>query len=416
MAFLQDMGNNADHLDEKDELAFARAQFQLPADIIYLDGNSLGAAPKAAFDVLDIAAHQEWATGLIGSWNSANWFELPSSLGVKVGDIIGAEDGEVVVCDTTSINIFKALHAALSLRSGRRTIVAEGGSFPTDLYMVEGVLASSGAEKVLLEGIDDARIENLIDEDTAAVLVNHVDYRSGRIRDIGALAKLAHEKGALIIVDLCHSAGIMPVELNRHSIDLAIGCTYKYLNGGPGSPAFVFCAKRHLGNVHQPLSGWWGHDAPFAFDREYRADPGIRKFLCGTQPVLSFRAMAPGLEITQKADMNAIRAKSQAMTELFLQIVDSFADEHGVGIASPRNRDERGSQVSLTHEHGFEIVQALIARGVIGDFRMPNIMRFGFAPLYISYRDVLNAAIILKDVLETGFWREARFANRATVT
>ncbi len=403
-------------LDNSDPLALARNLFNLPEGLIYLDGNSLGAAPHAAFDELDKAARDEWARDLIGSWNSAHWFELPTHLGAMVGDIIGASGDEVVVCDTTSINIYKALHAALSLRPNRGTIVAEAVSFPTDLYMVEGVLSSSGASRIALEGVDGATIEELIDEDTAVVLVNHVDYRSGRIRDIGTLARLAHEKGALIIVDLCHSAGIMPVELNSHMIDLAVGCTYKYLNGGPGSPAFIFCAKRHLGNVSQPLSGWWGHDAPFAFDRQYRADPGIRKFLCGTQPVLSFRAMKPGLKIARQFAMKDIRAKSQALTGLFLQLVETFCDAHDVGIASPRNAEQRGSQISLTHENGYEIVQAMIERGVIGDFRRPNIMRFGFAPLYLSYQNTFDAAMILKDVLESGIWREPRFSRKSAVT
>lgn len=403
-------------LDNADPLALARKLFYLPKGLIYLDGNSLGAAPHAAFDELDKAARDEWARDLIGSWNSANWFELPSSLGAMVAGIVGAADDEVVVCDSTSINIYKALHAALSMRPGRGTIVAEAGSFPTDLYMVEGVLSSSGASRIALEGVDGATIEELIDDDTAVVLVNHVDYRSGKVRDIGALAHMAHEKGALIVVDLCHSAGIMPVELNRHNIDLAIGCTYKYLNGGPGSPAFIFCAKRHLGEVSQPLSGWWGHDAPFAFDRQYRADPGIRKFLCGTQPILSFRAMKPGLEITRQFAMKDIRAKSQSLTGLFLQLVEGFCDDHGVGIASPRDAEQRGSQISLTHEHGYEIVQAMIERGVIGDFRMPNIMRFGFAPLYLSYQNTFDAAMILRDVLETGEWQEPRFSQKSAVT
>lgn len=259
-------------------------------------------------------------------------------------------------------------------------------------------------------------IEELIDDDVAVVLVNHVDYRTGKIRDIAALTERVHKKGAIIVVDLCHSAGIMPVELNRLNIDLAVGCTYKYLNGGPGSPAFIYCAKRHLKNVSQPLSGWWGHDAPFAFDRNYRADPGIRKFLCGTQPVLSFKAMQAGIALTRKAVIDDIRQKSMDLTSLFLELVMQFGDDHGIGVASPHNGDERGSQISLTHENGYEIVQAMIELGVVGDFRTPNIMRFGFAPLYISYRNVYDAAMIIKDVVETGLWREERFRQASMVT
>ncbi len=403
-------------LDQTDPLAMARDLFFLPEDIIYLDGNSLGAAPEAAIAAVNNTAHNEWAGELIGSWNSAGWFELPSTFGGIIAEIIGAASHEVVACDTTSINIYKALHGALSLRPERSTIVAEGGSFPTDLYMVEGVLASNSTSKALLEGVDGDQIETLIDGETAVVLVNHVDYRSGKVRDIAALAEIAHAHGALIIVDLCHSAGIMPIELNSCNIDLAIGCTYKYLNGGPGSPAFIFCAERHLADIRQPLSGWWGHDTPFAFEQGYRADPGIRKFLCGTQPILSFQAMRAGLEITRQFDIADIRHKSRQLTGLFIKIVEDWCDKYQIGIFSPRDADQRGSQVSLTHEYSYAIVQALIERGVIGDFRAPNIMRFGFAPLYLSYRDVERAASILKEVLDTELWREPRFAKVSTVT
>lgn len=403
-------------LDRQDPFASVRDQFVLPDGLIYLDGNSLGPAPKAVFAEIEKTAHQEWAQDLIGSWNSANWFELPSSLGAIIADIIGANADEVVACDTTSINVYKAVHAGLSLRPDRKVIVSEGGSFPTDLYMVEGVASTNPNISIKLQGVDGDTIEELIDEDTAVVLVNQVDYRSGKTRDVGALTKLVHEKGAIVIFDLCHSAGIMPVELNLHKVDMAIGCTYKYLNGGPGSPAFIFCASRHLDKVSQPLSGWWGHNAPFAFDLEYRPDPGIKKFLCGTQPILSFRAMQTGLELTRQFDMGDIRQKSMALTSLFLDEVMKFGPEFGVGVASPENAAERGSQISLTHEHGYEIVQALIERRVIGDFRMPNIMRFGFAPLYISYQNVFDAVMILKDILETETWREPRFSQRSAVT
>ena len=403
-------------LDKQDPFAHVRDQFVLPDGLIYLDGNSLGPAPKAVFADIEKTAHQEWAQDLIGSWNSANWFELPSKIGAIIADIIGAAADEVVACDTTSINVFKAVHAGLSLRPDRNTIVSEGGSFPTDLYMIEGVASTNPAKSIKLEGVDGETIEELIDEDTAVVLVNQVDYRSGKIRDIGALTRLAHEKGAIIISDLCHSAGIMPVELNLHDVDLAIGCTYKYLNCGPGSPAYIYCASKHLDKVQQPLSGWWGHNVPFAFDREYRPDPGIRKFLCGTQPILSFRAMQAGLELTRKFDIRDIRKKSIGLTSLFMDEVMKFGPEFGVGVASPENAHDRGSQVSLTHAHGYEIVQALIERGVVGDFRFPNVMRFGFAPLYISYQNVFDAAMILKDILESESWREPRFNQRSAIT
>ncbi len=406
----------AQKLDRQDPLATARDKFFLPGNLIYLDGNSLGPAPKAAFADLEEAAHREWAQNLIGSWNSAGWFDLPSKSGAIIADIIGAQKDEVVACDTTSINIFKALHAALSLRPERNVIVAEAASFPTDLYMVEGVVGTTQTKNIRLEGIDAPEIEALIDEDTAVVLVNQVDYRTGKVRDVGALTRHAHANGAIIVFDLCHSAGIMPVELNQHEVDLAVGCTYKYLNGGPGSPAFIFCATKHLADVQQPLSGWWGHQTPFAFNQSYSPDPGIRKFLCGTQPILSFRAMQAGLELTRQYDMGKIRKKSMALTDLFLSEIMKFAEEYGVGLASPENAQDRGSQISLTHDSGYEVIQALIERGVVGDFRTPNIMRFGFAPLYISYQNVVDAAAILKDILETEIWRDPRFKQKSAVT
>ncbi len=416
MGDFEEYKQRAAALDFDDPLAAARELFYLPENVIYLDGNSLGAAPLDALATLDVVGRKEWAQDLIASWNSAGWFELPSTLGAMVAQIIGAHDDEVVVCDSTSINIFKAVNGALSLRPERNTIVAEAGSFPTDLYMLEGVSSLAKDCAIRLQGKDGDMIESLIDEDVAVVLVNHVDYRTGEIRDIGALTKYAHERGALVIVDLCHSAGIMPVELTRHNIDLAIGCTYKYLNGGPGSPAFIYCARRHLPTISQPLTGWWGHSAPFAFDRSYQADAGIKKFLCGTQPVLNFRALQPGLEIATRFDIDMVREKSMALTTLFLDCVDSFRQEHGIGIASTRDANIRGSQISLTHDNGYEIVQAMIAHGVVGDFRMPNVMRFGFAPLYLRFKDVLEAANILHQILASGAWRDEKYAKRAAVT
>ena len=416
MPINQPSNEKTEALDKQDPLAAAKDMFYLPKGLIYLDGNSLGPAPKSVFADIDETARKEWAQDLISSWNTAGWFELPSKAGAVIADIIGAEHDEVVACDTTSINIFKAVHAGLSLRPERSTIVAEAGSFPTDLYMIEGVANTAQSKNVRLEGVDGATIEELINKDTAVVLVNQVDYRTGKIRDVGALTRIAHENGAIIIFDLCHSAGNMPVDVNLNNVDLAVGCTYKYLNGGPGSPAFIYCASKHLKDIQQPLSGWWGHSAPFAFDQSYSPDPGIRKFLCGTQPILSFRAMQAGLELTRQFDIKDIRTKSMALTSLFLEEVMKFSDEFGVGVASPMIAEERGSQVSLTHENGYAIIQALIERGVVGDFRTPNIMRFGFAPLYISYQDVIDAVEILKDVLTTESWRDPKFIKKSAVT
>jgi kynureninase len=407
---------DVERLDAEDPLAPMRCLFHLRDGLVYLDGNSLGPPPRAAFAEIDRAVHEEWANGLITSWNKAGWFMLTDTLGAQVARLVGARAHELVVCDTTSVNIFKALHAGLSLRPGRRVIVAEGGSFPTDLYIAEGVARSAPGIALRLEGVDGARIEDLIDETVAVVLANQVDYRTGALRDMAALTARAHAAGAVIVWDLCHSAGVMQVDLNGAEADLAVGCTYKYLNGGPGAPAFVFCAERHLAGVRQPLSGWWGHRAPFAFDRAYEAAPGIRKFLCGTQPVLSLRALAASLDLFDGVDMGAVRAKSMALTDLFIGLVEARCAGHGLRLASPREASSRGSQVAFAHEHGYAVMQALIARDVIGDFRAPDIMRFGFAPLYIGYRDVWNAVETLRDILDSGTWRETRFAERAAVT
>lgn len=405
-----------DALDSTDPLRLMRERFFLPEGVIYLDGNSLGAAPRAAFAELETAAKEEWAQGLIRSWNSANWFELTQQLGDRIGRLIGAEAGETVVTDTTSINIYKALHAALSLRPDRSVIVAEGSSFPTDLYMAEGVTATRPGTQIRLEGVDAPTIEELIDEKVAVILVNHVNYRSGELRDMATLTRKAHDAGAIVVWDLCHSAGAMPVDLNGAEADLAVGCTYKYLNGGPGAPAFIFAAKRHHKNLRQPLSGWWGHAQPFAFEQGYEADPGIRRFLCGTQPILSLRALKGALEIWDDVDLTLLRQKSLALGNLFIELIEGHCSQFGVKLASPRDGTLRGSQVSFSHENSYAIMQALIDRGVIGDFRAPDVMRFGFAPLYIGYRDVWNAVDALRDILETEAWREPRFAVRAAVT
>jgi kynureninase len=403
-----------DALDARDPLRPLRDQFLLPEGVIYLDGNSLGPAPKAAFAEIETATRHEWAEGLIRSWNAAGWFSLAERLGDRVGRLIGAAPGETVVCDTTSTNVYKALHAGLALRPGRSVIVAEGDAFPTDLYVAEGVAATNRNIGIRLEGVHAPNLEALIDETVAVVLVNHVDYRTGRLRDIEMLTALAHRAGAVVVIDLCHSAGALPVHLNGAGIDLAVGCTYKYLNGGPGAPAFIYAARRHHAELKQPLSGWWGHAAPFAFDRAYRPDSGIRQMLCGTQPILSLRALEAGLSVFEGIDMRVVRDKSLALTELFITLVEGMTT--GLSLATPRDPKQRGSQVSFAHEDGYAVMQALIARGVIGDFRAPNLMRFGFTPLYTSYRDVFEAATILADILQNDIWRDERFRVRAAVT
>ncbi|MBL1437395.1 MAG: kynureninase [Rhodobacteraceae bacterium] len=402
--------DRAKALDAQDPLAALRDQFFIPDGMIYFDGNSLGAMPKAALEAVSQATQQEWATDLITSWNKAGWFALPTDYGDRLAPVIGASAGEVVICDSTSINLYKALFAGLSLRPERTVIIAEKSSFPTDLYMVEGALSARPSLEMRL--VDD--LLSAIDEDVAVVLINHVDYRTGKVAEVEKITARAHELGAVVIWDLCHSAGVLPVGLNAAGADLAIGCTYKYLNGGPGAPAFIYCAARHLPTVTQPLSGWWGHANPFAFDTGFAPDAGIRKFLCGTQPILSFRALEAGLDIISALDMAQVRAKSLSLTALFIDMVE--ADVPALTLASPRKAEQRGSQVSFTHPDAYPIVQALIERGVVGDFRMPNVLRFGFSPLYLSHMDVVQAANILCGIMAKDVWKADRFKARGAVT
>ncbi len=405
-----DLIADARALDAADALAERRARYLIPEGVIYLDGNSLGPASHAALAALDVAAREEWAEGLIRSWNAAGWFEMPMALGDRIGRLIGAGAGSVACCDTISVNLYKVLHACLALRPGRRVILAEATSFPTDLYIAEGVCAAAGARLVLAEG----PVEAALSGEVAAMLVNHVDYRTGAVRDMARLSALAQEAGALAVWDLSHSAGALEVALDRNGADFAVGCTYKYLNGGPGAPGFVYAAERHHGVIRQPVSGWWGHARPFAFEPGYAAAEGVKAFLAGTQPVLSMRTLAGALEDWEGVDMAAVRAKSRAMTDAFVDWVEALCPALELG--SPRTAEARGSQVSFRHPGGYEIMQALITRGVIGDFRAPDVLRFGFAPLYLSFEEVARAVLALRDVLESGEWREPRFAERGAVT
>ncbi|SIO05342.1 kynureninase [Vannielia litorea] len=396
--------------DADDPLAPRRARYLIPEGVIYLDGNSLGPASHAALAALEVAARQEWAEGLIRSWNAAGWFEMPLALGDRIGRLVGAGAGSVACCDTISVNLYKVLHACLALRPDRRVILAEATSFPTDLYIAEGVCAAAGARLVLAEG----PVEAALTDEVAAMLVNHVDYRSGALRDMAGLSAAAQAAGALAVWDLSHSAGALEVALDRDGADFAVGCTYKYLNGGPGAPGFVYAAARHHGSIRQPVSGWWGHARPFAFEPGYAAAEGVKAFLAGTQPVLSMRTLAGALEDWEGVGMAEVRAKSRAMTEAFIGWVEAVCPELELG--SPREAAARGSQVSFRHANGYEIMQALIARGVIGDFRAPDVLRFGFAPLYLSFEEVARAVLALREVLASGEWREARFAERGAVT
>lgn len=399
-------------LDRHDPLAPLRAEFTLPEGTIYLDGNSLGPLPRAARDRVREVVDVEWGDGLIRSWNDAGWFDKPRTLGARLAPLIGAEPNEVVVCDSTSINLFKVLSAALRLRPDRTTVVSEAGGFPTDLYIIEGA-AGSHRRRLLDDGED---VGTALDEDVAVVVLGHVDYRTGRLRDMARVTEQVHRAGALMIWDVCHSVGALPVRLGDCDADFAVGCTYKYVNGGPGSPAFLFATRRHQDSVRQPLSGWHGHADPFAFDVDYRPAPGVSRFLVGSPPILAYAPLESSLDIWDRVDLDRLRAKSVALTSLFLELVERECAGHGVEVASPRDPEQRGSQIALRHPEGYRIVRALIERGVIGDFREPDVMRFGFAPLYLRYVDVWDAVQELRDVLASGVWQEDRFGVRSAVT
>jgi kynureninase len=407
-------------LDAADPLAPLRNQFALAAEVIYLDGNSLGVPPAAAAQRAQTVIGAEWGNGLIRSWNTAGWFALPRRLGNKLAPLIGAAHNEVVVTDTISINLFKVLSAALRMQDARdpkrRVIVSERSNFPTDLYIAQGLIKQldRGYELRLID--DPSELPAALTDDVAVAMITHVNYRTGYMHDMAALTQLIHRAGALALWDLAHSAGAVPVDLNGVGADCAVGCTYKYLNGGPGSPAFVWVPHRHQGEFEQPLSGWWGHRAPFAMEPTYAADDGIGRFLCGTQPMVSMALVECGLDVFLQTDMQAVRKKSLALTDLFIELVQTRCKEFPLKLVTPRAHAQRGSHASFEHPHGYEVMQALIARGVIGDYREPHVLRFGFTPLYTRYVDVWDAVEHLRDVLTRETWRAPEFAARGAVT
>lgn len=392
--------------DAADPLAPLRDQFALPHGVIYLDGNSLGARPAAALGRAQEVIRQEWGSDLIRSWNKAGWFDLPSRLGDKLAPLIGAAAGEVVVTDSTSVNLFKALAAGLQIQAAnpataaRRVIVTERANFPTDIYIAQGLTEwlDRGYSLRLVDAPEE--LAAAIDGEVALVMLTHVNYRSGHLLDMPTLTAHIHAQGALALWDLAHSAGAVPVALTASDADFAVGCTYKYLNGGPGAPAFIWVHPRHQAAFRNPLSGWWGHTAPFAMQPDFAATAGIRRALCGTQPVVSLALVECGLDVFLQTDMQAIRAKSLALTDLFIALVEARCASHPLGLVTPRDHARRGSHVSFSHPHGYAVVQALIGRGIIGDYREPEIMRFGFTPLYTRFVDVWDAVDALAQILE----------------
>jgi kynureninase len=387
-----------------------RASFELPNDVLYLDGNSLGAMPRSARESAETAIREEWGNGLIRSWNSADWINLPKRVGDRVGALIGAPPGSVLAADSTSLNLYKALRSAMQLNGSRNVIVTDSDNFPTDLYVVDAVAQQRGAE---VRAVTRGAIWSMLDEGVSVLTLTHVDYRTSEMADMRALTQAAHDVGALVCWDLAHSAGAVPLDLVGADIDFAVGCGYKFLNGGPGAPAFVYVAPRLLEAVKQPLHGWMGHESPFAFSRHFVPAPGVERFAVGTPPVLGLRSLLGALEVFDGVDLARLHAKSIAMAGLFHDLADAVLAERGFTVYSHRTPNARGSHVALSHEHGYAIVQALIARSIIGDFRRPNVLRFGFAPLYNSAADVLTLVEALVDVVDSHEFH--KFNSEATV-
>ena len=400
--------------DAGDPLGGVRDRFSLPEGVIYLDGNSLGALPTAAAHAVRDAVENQWGCDLIASWNKHGWIGLPQKTGGKIARLIGAGADEVVAADSVSVNLFKLAAAAVAASHGRRVVVTEAGDFPTDLYILQGLAAL--IPDIELRVAEPGGVAAALDDQVAVVLLSHVHYRSGAVRDMAELNAAIHATGALGLWDLSHSAGVLDVDLNRDGVDMAAGCGYKYLNGGPGAPAYVFVAKRHQAALRNPLSGWMGHARPFDFVDDYAPAPGIDRWLCGTPPILSLTALDTALDAFDGVKMPEAREKAGALGDLFIERVEGRCAGKGLALASPRAAGMRGGQVSFHHPHGWAVMQNLIARGIIGDFRSPDVIRFGFAPLYVRRVDVWDAVEVLGEILDSGTWRDARYQTIAAVT
>jgi kynureninase len=399
-------------LDASDPLAFARERFRLPDGAVYLDGNSLGALPAAAPAALAETAERQWGDDLIASWNKHGWIDWPTRIAAKLAPIVGAKPNELLIADSTSVCLFKLLAAAAKARPGRKTILTQQRNFPTDLYVAQGLAEMLG---LTVKAVPAAEVLSAIDANTAVVTLTHVDYRSAAFYDMQAVTEAARDTGALVVWDLSHSAGAIELDLNGSSAELAIGCGYKYLNGGPGAPAFIYVADHLQEELRSPLQGWMGHAEPFAFIDDYRPADGTRKFLTGTPSILALAALEAGLDTFDGIAMRDLAAKSRSLSQLFVEEVEARCGSE-VQLASPRDLAHRGSHVVFAHAEGYAVMQALIARGVIGDFRAPDLMRFGFAPLYNRHTEMVRAAEILGDILAAREWDQPRFRQRARVT
>jgi kynureninase len=402
-------------LDAADPLRDVRARFDLPDGVVYLDGNSLGALPHSTAAKVAAVIHEEWGRGLIRSWNSADWIGAPQRVGAKIAQLVGAAAHEVVAADSTSVNLYKLIVAALHAQPERTVVLSEPGNFPTDLYMIESALEAFGGRHQLVLAPRE-ELASRIDANTALVVLTHVHYKTAAMYDMAALTAAAHAQGALILWDLSHSVGAIPIDLRGCEVDLAVGCGYKFLNGGPGAPAFLFVAERHHTSMYSPLGGWMGHARPFAFVDGYEPAPGIARYLCGTPPILAFAALENGVDLHLEQDMQLVLHKSRALATLMIDLVAQRCAPYGLELVGPAAGSPRGSHVSFRHPEGYAIMQALIARGVIGDFRAPDVLRFGLTPLYLRFADIAQAVNVLEQVLRTDAWRAPEYQVRHAVT
>ena len=401
--------------DEEDTLAPCRERFVVPPGIIYLDGNSLGATPAGVLPAVTRTIEEEWSRDLIRSWTAHHWIDLPLTVGATIARLVGAAPEDVLVADSTSVNLFRLICVALGLRPDRRAVLLEKDNFPADNYVAQGVAELLG-DRAELRVVDGDRLATEVNGDVALVVASHVDFRTGRMLDMPSVTRAVHEHKALMLWDLSHSAGVVPVALEADDVDFAVGCGYKYLNGGPGAPSFLYVHRRWQETATPPFFGWLGHASPFALEPRWQPAAGIRKFLGGTPPILSMVALRAALAAFDGIDVRAVRAKSLALTSRFIDLVDERCARHGVRVVTPREQARRGSQVSVAFEHAYPAVQAMIARGVIGDFRAPDLMRFGFAPLYVRYADVWDAVAVMDDVLSSRAWDRPEFLRRQYVT
>lgn len=399
--------------DRADPLARARERFRLPDGVIYLDGNSLGALPAGVEAAITDAVTRQWGTGLIGSWNGAGWYDSPRRIGAKIAPLLGAAADQVTVTDTISVNLFKLIVAAARMRPGRTRIVAEAGNFPSDNHIIDSAARMLG---LTVTYVPAGEVAAAVDDTTAVAELSHVNYRTAEIQDMAAATRRIQDRGALVVWDLAHSTGAVQLALDAHHVDFAVGCGYKFLNGGPGAPSHVYVARRHLGAIDQPLTGWFGHADPFRFAPGFARADGIRAMLCSTPQILANVALEAALDAFDGIDMADVQAKGRGLGQTLIEIYDERLAPLGFGLSALRDGARRGNHVSLTHPEGYRIMRALIARSIIGDFRAPDVLRFGFGPLYVRHVDVWDAMAVLEDVLKTGSWREFPAAPAGEVT